>query len=1155
LFTTASLALIAAITASAATTFSVSDVLLVPNGTAARPGIAFMSDSGSGFFYPGPGNGLRWIASGVAVLRLETSALMLDNGDLRGRNGSVTAPSIAFINDATSGLYTLGGSAGNWGITSAKTSSIVFSTSNVEIALPLSASKGITGSLLGSATTASAATSLTFTPTNQHTIDNFLRTPWFGRSGSADSQWNAVTWAPDVGLFAAVATDGPNRNRIMFSPDGINWTPRTGSATSTGYTSIVFAPPMGQGSANGFWAVVCKSGSNRIMYSTDLSYTVWNETNANGVTTDWTSVCIGSGSNIIGVGKSGAASTRAFVGGMLNGVRSTLTWTISTSAQSGDWESVCWSGSFSGPGKFVAVASAATGSSTVMWSTDGLAWTLATAITGSWYSIAFGPNTNPPFGRFVAVGPSGSVMYSQTSDPAGAWTGVITGISGSFTSVQWIPTLKQFVAVAASGSTGQRVMTSPDGISWVGRPTLIDNQWNSLAYSPSLNMAVAVASSGTGNRVMSSVMAPGFIIDLSGSVQFSNGTGSFSGSFFGDGSSLGSVNAATASAAASLMRSALTYKMPNAQQRNFLTSRTGSLVSYPINSNTASYEAIAWAPEISTFVALGTVPSGGAAVGDQRIVTSSDGLTWSAVSMSGAQAANANTQDICWAPSLKLFAVTTRSNGQVWTSPDGATWTQRSCSAKNWTSICWSQEFKTFLAVSSDGFYMYSSDGINWTTSSAGAINPFSKNIIRVCYSPSRKIFVVISDSGATGGSQENAFYTNGLAPNAGMSFNYSVFTGNGQYAAICFSPELDMFVAIGQGSGMRSTDGGVTWTTFNPPATGNPNWQGITWAPEIGLFIAVANSGTDRIATSPDGINWTARPYPLALLYKGLVWVPEMGIFIATDGGVNSGKFLRSAPAGGYHLDSNSSTLSSGSFVFDGPIVATGSLAGNADTATTASLANTSSYVNREIPNGGFTHPNAYTASYNSNAQTLMRIGAIGVGNQEFNPGQTVAYFVPFLLSQNATVDQLTIWVSTAATSLTSKAKVALYDSDPITFLPNNFLSGSGDLSIGVIGEKSGSITAVALKKHTMYWVGFVCSGTLGTFGIAGIPPANCLAGTFFGTTTGASFDTAGGKSYLFTSITNGSYTLPTPAGITGGNATVAPAIFARFVSGTVSN
>jgi hypothetical protein len=62
-----------------------------------------------------------------------------------------------------------------------------------------------------------------------------------------------------------------------------------------------------------------------------------------------------------------------------------------------------------------------------------------------------------------------------------------------------------FVAVANSG-TGNRVVTSPDGITWTSRTSAADNEWCSVTWGTpgGSSLFVAVAVSGTGNRVMTS---------------------------------------------------------------------------------------------------------------------------------------------------------------------------------------------------------------------------------------------------------------------------------------------------------------------------------------------------------------------------------------------------------------------------------------------------------------------------------------------------------------------------------------------------------------------------------------------------------------------------------------------------------------------------
>jgi hypothetical protein len=79
------------------------------------------------------------------------------------------------------------------------------------------------------------------------------------------------------------------------------------------------------------------------------------------------------------------------------------------------------------------------------------------------------------------------------------WTSRTSAIDNDWRSVTYGNGL--FVAVGASG-TGNRVMTSPDGITWTSRSSAADNAWYSVTYGNGLY--VAVASTGTGNRVMTS---------------------------------------------------------------------------------------------------------------------------------------------------------------------------------------------------------------------------------------------------------------------------------------------------------------------------------------------------------------------------------------------------------------------------------------------------------------------------------------------------------------------------------------------------------------------------------------------------------------------------------------------------------------------------
>jgi hypothetical protein len=87
---------------------------------------------------------------------------------------------------------------------------------------------------------------------------------WTIRTSAANNNWVAISWAPELGLFAAVASSGTS-NRVMTSTNGTSWTIRT-SAADNSWTGIAWAPKLGL-----FAAVASTGTGNRVMtidYST-----------------------------------------------------------------------------------------------------------------------------------------------------------------------------------------------------------------------------------------------------------------------------------------------------------------------------------------------------------------------------------------------------------------------------------------------------------------------------------------------------------------------------------------------------------------------------------------------------------------------------------------------------------------------------------------------------------------------------------------------------------------------------------------------------------------------------------------------------------------------------------------------------------------------
>jgi predicted RecA/RadA family phage recombinase len=121
-------------------------------------------------------------------------------------------------------------------------------------------------------------------------------------------------------------------------------------------------------------------------------------------------------------------------------------------------------------------------------------WTIQKTLADNvWNSACYGNNL------FVAVASSGTGNRVMTSTDGISWAPRTSAADNQWSSVCYGNNL--FVAVASNG-TGNRVMSSPDGITWTSRTSAADNQWNSVCYGNGLFIAVSL--DGSGNRVMSS---------------------------------------------------------------------------------------------------------------------------------------------------------------------------------------------------------------------------------------------------------------------------------------------------------------------------------------------------------------------------------------------------------------------------------------------------------------------------------------------------------------------------------------------------------------------------------------------------------------------------------------------------------------------------
>ncbi len=660
---------------------------------------------------------------------------------------------------------------------------------------------------------------------------------WTSRTSPADNTWAAVTYGN--GTFVAIAQTGSG-NRVMTSSDGVNWATSSGVPNST-WVSVTYG--------NGTFVAVGSSGA--VMTASSSNPASWTARTA-AAANNWNSVTYGNGL-FVAVSSTGTANR---VMTSTDGIN----WTSqNTTGNDQFWISVTY-----GDGQFVAV-----GGNAVMTSTNGTSWTAQTPGSSLTYNmVAYGNGT------FVAVANGGTVETASSSNVT-SWT-PRTGAGGNdWSAVAYGNGL--FVAVACGISStcnttsGNRVMTSPDGISWTLQASAVDTiQWEGLAYGN--GMFVSVSDSGSGNRIMTSGQFgphPGmelaatstaatltyagqaFRLRLINRVDTANLNANSGKSFkLQYATKSGTCDTSfTGETYADITSSTTIAYYDNPDFDNATTTTATS--SDPIDSGrTVRYETYHENNNFTNPTAIASGEDGlwdfslidnGATAGTSyciRAVKSTDAQTWNPRSAAG--------NDDTWSQVIYgngLFvAVGTGGPDRVMTSPDGLTWTPRSPAEPNsWDSVAYGNGL--FVAVSYDGTdrVMTSPDGTTWSPVSAAGNDD---GWLSVTYGNGLFVAVGYAGTDRVMTSPDGTNWTPRSAAGNNDSWSQVIY-GNG------------LFVAVGSGPDyvMTSPDG-TNWTPRSA-AGDNDAWVGLTYG--NGLFVAVGNTG-DRVMTSPDGITWTAR-------------------------------------------------------------------------------------------------------------------------------------------------------------------------------------------------------------------------------------------------------------------------------------------------------
>ena len=251
--------------------------------------------------------------------------------------------------------------------------------------------------------------------------------------------------------------------------------------------------------------------------------------------------------------------------------------------------------------------------------------------------------------------------------------------------------------------------------------------------------------------------------------------------------------------------------------------------------------------------------------GTNRVMTSSDGITWTARSVPAS-----SWTSVTYGNGV-FVAVAGFGTDRIMTSPDGITWTPRGSSTDSWDAIAYGNN--TFVAVGmSTNRVMTSTDGITWTNRTVPTGIQQWKSVTW-----GNNKFVAVSGTG---------FNDRVMTSADGVTWTYAQAIHNGNWSSIAYGNNTFVATATSFGGGgsmdyvMTSSDG-ITWTARTAAAA--VGWNAVAYGG--GKFVAVTNSGSNRVMTSTDGITWAAHTAADASGWSSVTYGNGLYVAVAANG------------------------------------------------------------------------------------------------------------------------------------------------------------------------------------------------------------------------------------------------------------------------------
>ena len=690
-------------------------------------------------------------------------------------------------------------------------------------------------------------------------VDNIVVPGGWNALTVDNNSWTSVTYGND--RFVAVSAHG-GTNRVMYSPDGLTWTPVSAIENNRWY-SVTYG--------NGKFVAVATDGTNRVMHSPDgINWTAASAPEAN----QWRSVIYANNKFVAVASTVGPNQVMHSPDG--------LTWTGAAATEANSWRSVTY-----GNGRFVAVSY--DGTNRVMYSdNDGLTWTAASAAGANiWQSVTYGN------GKFVAVAadvPS-QVMYSPDGN---IWTYASAAEYSNWTSVTYGN--GKFVAVGGSG-TNSVTMHSIDGISWTAATATSQNSWESVTYGN--GKFVAVSYNGTDRVMWSTTGTDNYeAIELTcasdagladidaagGEVYMTDGSIELDGSFAKSSYTPTTSNIATGGVvdiaggwtSATPSTSSSWVSVAYANDGGFVA--VGQSGTYPVMY---SDDGITWTSSNSPNIAHsfngvgGSTGSGYIAVGNNGMIRMSlDGNSWtspSSVPNSYTHYAVTFGGGYWVAVGADRSIIYSNSNGSLWNS-------EQAPEDQNWGGIAFGNN--TFVATGNASknkiMWAASNNMSSWTMATTSAVNSIWKD---VAFGNGKFVVVPASGTELAYSSDDGRTWTSVNTPGL-VSDWQSVTYGDGKFVMVSHTKQA------------WSVDG-INWTLVDSPAG---SWRSVAYGAD--KFVAVATVGSSEVMWSSNGMAEKSQTNLTCASDAGLADIDAAGGEVyMTDGSVElDGSYAKSS-------------------------------------------------------------------------------------------------------------------------------------------------------------------------------------------------------------------------------------------------------------------